>query len=43
MKRKVVHGVVIKEVSMRTSSGNLSIAKSSQSRAVKKRKMINDE
>ncbi len=36
-KRKVVHGVVIREVSMKKSSGNLSITKSSQSRAVKKK------
>jgi hypothetical protein len=42
-RRKVVRAVIIREVRMRTSSGDLSIAKSSQSCVVRKRRMINNE
>jgi hypothetical protein len=37
--KKVVHGVIIRKVNMRTSSGNLSILKSSQSCVARKRRM----
>jgi hypothetical protein len=42
-KRKIVHGVIIKEVNMRASNDNLSILKSSQSCVIGKTKMINNE
>jgi hypothetical protein len=41
--RKVVHAVVTREVSMRTSSGNLSIPKSSQSLVAGKSRMVDNE
>jgi hypothetical protein len=41
--RKAIHEVVIRKVSMRMSSNNLLISRSSQSRVIGKRRMVNNE
>jgi hypothetical protein len=41
--KKVISGVGIREVNMRKNNGNLLILKSSQSKMVGKRKMVDEE